>query len=134
LNHSDFAERKSSNLLSRYDNRYVIHMQVADFQNLDSFSDDLNKQIRVAMERYIDTMHGTAATVAQSTEVARHAIQAINLDQDSRSSPTRASSIGADLPVSIWRSRINTAIGNSSIEPVPYHNFYVGVPIFDNRP
>jgi hypothetical protein len=60
--------------------------KLANYQNLDSFSDDLNKQIRVAMERYIDTMHGTAATVAQSTEVARHAIQAINLDQDSRSS------------------------------------------------
>jgi hypothetical protein len=28
-------------------------------------------------------MHGTGATIAQSTEVARHAIQSINLDQDS---------------------------------------------------
>lgn len=37
------------------------------------------------MERYVDTMHGTGATVAQSTEVARHAIQAVNLDQDSES-------------------------------------------------
>lgn len=35
------------------------------------------------MERYVDTMHGTGATVAQSTEVARHAIQAVNLDHDS---------------------------------------------------
>ena len=52
-------------------------------QNLDSFSDDLNKQIRAAMERYVDTMHGTGATVAQSTEVARNAIQAVNLDHDS---------------------------------------------------
>jgi hypothetical protein len=52
-------------------------------QNLDSFSDDLNKQIRAAMERYVDTMHGTGATVAQSTEVARHSIQSVNLDQDS---------------------------------------------------
>jgi len=55
----------------------------ADDQNLDSFSDDLNKQIKLAMERYIDTMHGTGATIAQSTEVARHAIESINLDQDS---------------------------------------------------
>ena len=37
------------------------------------------------MERYIDTMHGTGATIAQSTEVARHAIESINLDQDSES-------------------------------------------------
>lgn len=61
-------------------------------QNLDSFSDDLNKQIRLAMERYVDTMHGTGATIAQSTEVARHAIQAVNLDHDSgfsSSSPAR---------------------------------------------
>jgi hypothetical protein len=57
----------------------------ADNQNLDSLSDDLNKQIKLAMERYIDTMHGTGATIAQSTEVARHAIQSINLDQDSES-------------------------------------------------
>lgn len=56
-------------------------------QNLDSFSDDLNKQIRAAMERYVDTMHGTGATIAQSTEVARHAIQAVNLDHDSESMP-----------------------------------------------
>jgi Cdc6-like AAA superfamily ATPase len=54
-------------------------------QNLDSFSDDLNKQIKLAMERYIDTMHGTGATIAQSTEVARQAIESINLDQDSES-------------------------------------------------
>jgi hypothetical protein len=28
-------------------------------------------------------MHGTGATIAQSTEVARQAIESINLDQDS---------------------------------------------------
>jgi hypothetical protein len=41
------------------------------------------------MERYIDTMHGTGATIAQSTEVARHAIQLVNLDQDSQLFLTR---------------------------------------------
>jgi hypothetical protein len=39
------------------------------------------------MERYVDVMHGTGATIAQSTEVARHAIQSVNLDQDSESPP-----------------------------------------------
>ena len=92
-------------------------------QNLDSFADDLNKQVKLAMERYVDVMHGTGATIAQSTEVARHAILSVNLDQDSESSLTDQ---GVELIlVSIWRSRINTSIGNQSIEPVPYHNFYV---------
>jgi len=91
-------------------------------QNLDSFADDLNKQVKLAMERYVDVMHGTGATIAQSTEVARHAIQSVNLDQDSKSLLTEQ---GVELIiVSIWRSRINTSIGNQSIEPVPYHNFY----------
>lgn len=74
------------------------------------------------MERYIDTMHGTGATIAQSTEVARHAIESVNLDQDSMSLSNEVSRL---MAVSIWRSRVNTSIGNQSIEPVPYHNFYV---------
>lgn len=81
------------------------------------------------MERYVDTMHGTGATVAQSTEVARHAIQAVNLDQDSRSMLSRenrfAPIFDADDAVSLWRSKISSTIGSVRIEPVPYHNFYV---------
>jgi hypothetical protein len=46
------------------------------------------------MERYIDVMHGTGATIAQSTEVARHAIQSVNLDQDSES-PSRCRADGS---------------------------------------
>lgn len=87
LSRSACEGRKSSSLPCRY---AVMHRSLFvtltwETQNLDSFSDDLYKQVRVAMERYIDTMHGTGATIAQSTEVARHAIQAINLDHDSGS-------------------------------------------------
>lgn len=39
------------------------------------------------MERYIDTMHGTGATIAQSTEVARMAVDSINLEADSECPP-----------------------------------------------
>ena len=35
------------------------------------------------MESYIDTMHGTGATIAQSTEVARAAVDSVNLEADS---------------------------------------------------
>ena len=52
-------------------------------QNLENFNDDLNVQLRAAMEKYIDIVHGTAATSAQSTEVVRQAVEAVNLDRDS---------------------------------------------------
>lgn len=52
-------------------------------QNLETFNDDLNKTLTMAMEAYIDTLHGTAATNAQATQVAREAIEAISLDKDS---------------------------------------------------
>ena len=72
------------------------------------------------MERYVDTMHGTGATVAQSTEVARHAIQAVNLDQDSEStSHIQRALRDLTFVVSLWRSRINTTLASHKIEPVP---------------
>ena len=53
-------------------------------QNLETFNDDLNRRLLSALEAYVDTMHGTAATNAQSTEVARQAIGEVNLDSDSK--------------------------------------------------
>jgi hypothetical protein len=37
-----------------------------------------------ALEVYMDTMHGTAATVAQATQVPRRVIEEVNLDKDSK--------------------------------------------------
>jgi hypothetical protein len=58
---------------------------VAKPQNLESFNDELNTKLKAAMERYIDTMHGTGATIAQSTEVVRAAVDSVNLEADSES-------------------------------------------------
>ena len=52
-------------------------------QNLETFNDDLNKTLMNALEVYMDTMHGTAATVAQATQVPRRVIEEVNLDKDS---------------------------------------------------
>ncbi|CAD6579224.1 MAG: hypothetical protein TREMPRED_002428 [Tremellales sp. Tagirdzhanova-0007] len=78
-------------------------------QNLETFTDDLNKALQVALERYMNIMHGTAATNAQATEVGRAAVDAINVDQD----------------MMLYRTKLS-AIDTYHTSPVPYHNFYVG--------
>ncbi|WRT68976.1 uncharacterized protein IL334_005958 [Kwoniella shivajii] len=77
--------------------------------NLETFNDELSKKLRLALESYMDTMHGTAATNAQATEVAKEAIEGINLEQD----------------MMLFRTRLRSIVPNS-IQPVPYENFYVG--------
>jgi hypothetical protein len=52
-------------------------------QSLDEFADELTKALAVSLERYIDTVHGTAATIMQSTEVVRSSIEDINPPRDS---------------------------------------------------
>ncbi|ORY26225.1 hypothetical protein BCR39DRAFT_560615, partial [Naematelia encephala] len=77
--------------------------------NLDQFNDELNKKLRNALQQYIDILHGTAATNAQGTEVARVAVDQINIDQDT----------------SLFRSKLRVVDGQQTA-PVPYQNFYVG--------
>lgn len=84
-------------------------LQSSAVNNLETFNDELNSKLRVALERYIDTMHGTAATQAQSTEVARQAIESINLEQD----------------IMVFRSKLRS-VSSLHTAPVPYENFYVG--------
>lgn len=51
-------------------------------QNLETFCDELNRTLVRSLETYVDSLHGTAATSAQATIVARDAIEAVNLDKD----------------------------------------------------
>ncbi|WWD21112.1 hypothetical protein CI109_105593 [Kwoniella shandongensis] len=84
-------------------------LQVSAVTSLENFNDELSLKMRHSLESYIDTMHGTAATNAQATEVARVAIEGINLEQD----------------IMLFRNRIRS-INPVSSAPVPYENFYVG--------
>ncbi|KAK8843370.1 hypothetical protein IAR55_007027 [Kwoniella newhampshirensis] len=84
-------------------------LQVSAVTSLENFNDELSNKLRHSLESYIDTMHGTAATNAQATEVARVAIEGINLEQD----------------IMLFRNRIRS-INPVSSAPVPYENFYVG--------
>ncbi|WWC64114.1 uncharacterized protein I303_106722 [Kwoniella dejecticola CBS 10117] len=84
-------------------------LHASAMNNLETFNDELSKRLRYSLESYMDTMHGTAATNAQATEVARHSIEGINLEQD----------------MMLFRTRLR-AIASPSIAPIPYENFYVG--------
>jgi hypothetical protein len=53
-------------------------------QNLEQFNDDLTIKIQHALATYVDIVHATAATNAQSTDVARQAVSKIDASRDSR--------------------------------------------------
>ncbi|WVW79250.1 hypothetical protein I302_101216 [Kwoniella bestiolae CBS 10118] len=77
--------------------------------SLETFNDELSKKLRLALESYMDAVHGTAATNAQATEVAKEAIDGINLEQD----------------MMLFRTRLRSIV-SPPIAPIPYENFYVG--------
>ncbi|WVQ81563.1 hypothetical protein IAT38_003687 [Cryptococcus sp. DSM 104549] len=78
--------------------------------SLEEFDEQLGSKLQVAMEIYMDTMHGTAATMAQATEVAREAVDRINLEQD----------------MYLFRRKLRDELSTIKTAPVPYENFYVG--------
>ena len=78
------------------------------------------------MERYIDVLHGTAATNAQATEVSRAAVKAVNVDRDSMSSLSGLTSAYEVGTVTLLRSKIRSA-DTQRTAPVPYVNFYVSL-------
>nr|XP_019009767.1 uncharacterized protein I206_05327 [Kwoniella pini CBS 10737]OCF48548.1 hypothetical protein I206_05327 [Kwoniella pini CBS 10737] len=84
-------------------------LHVSAMNSLENFNDELSKSLKYSLESYMDTMHGTAATNAQATEVARASIEGINLEQD----------------MMLFRTRLRS-IASPSIAPIPYENFYVG--------
>ncbi|EIW67032.1 hypothetical protein TREMEDRAFT_34219 [Tremella mesenterica DSM 1558] len=84
-------------------------LQASAVTSLETFNDEMNVKLKFAMESYVDTMHGTAATNAQSTEVAREAVRQINLDLD----------------MTLFRTRLRT-VSTLHTAPVMYENYYVG--------
>ncbi|KAK6904389.1 hypothetical protein I203_105202 [Kwoniella mangroviensis CBS 8507] len=84
-------------------------LHASAMNSLETFNDELSKKLRFALESYIDAMYGTAATNAQATEVAKEAIEGINLEQD----------------MMLFRTRLRSLV-SPPIAPIPYENFYVG--------
>ncbi|OCF40236.1 hypothetical protein I317_05929 [Kwoniella heveanensis CBS 569] len=84
-------------------------LQQSAMTSLETFNDELGNKLRYSLESYVDAIHGTAATNAQATEVARAAIEGINTEQD----------------IMLFRARLR-AINSMPTAPVPYENFYVG--------
>ncbi|WWC91300.1 uncharacterized protein L201_006243 [Kwoniella dendrophila CBS 6074] len=84
-------------------------LHASAMNSLEVFNDELSKRLRYSLESYMDTMHGTAATNAQATEVAKEAIEGINLEQD----------------MMLFRTRLRSIV-SPPIAPIPYENFYVG--------
>ncbi|KAK4686696.1 glucosamine-phosphate N-acetyltransferase, partial [Tremellales sp. Uapishka_1] len=77
--------------------------------SLEQFNEELNSTLQITLERYIDALHGTAATNAQATEVAREAVHKVNLERD----------------MMLFRSRL-PSINASRTALVLYENYYVG--------
>ncbi|WVF65636.1 hypothetical protein IAT40_000367 [Kwoniella sp. CBS 6097] len=84
-------------------------LQQSAMTSLETFNDELSNKLRYSLESYVDAIHGTAATNAQATEVARTAIEGINTEQD----------------IMLFRARLR-AINAVPTPPIPYENFYVG--------
>ncbi|WVQ93286.1 hypothetical protein IAU59_000353 [Kwoniella sp. CBS 9459] len=84
-------------------------LQQSAMTSLETFNDELSNKLRYSLESYVDAIHGTAATNAQATEVARIAIEGINTEQD----------------IMLFRARLR-AINSMPTPPIPYENFYVG--------
>lgn len=82
-------------------------LQTSAVASLTEFSEELNIQLCTALSNYVTHAHATAITLAQTTDVVRHAFNQVNHESDMMQ----------------FRSRIPPIVKN---KPVVYQNYYVG--------
>lgn len=82
-------------------------LQQSAITSLGQFNDELNATLFVTLRAFANVSHGTAATLAQSTDVVFNSFRGVNLGRDTQ----------------LFKSRLPVV---SRYAPVLYENFYVG--------